>query len=549
MRKSMLILPAVLVAAVIALAQQYAATPLNKLRMAEVAISQYYVDTVDEDKLVEDAIRGMLNELDPHSSYSTAEETRELNEPLQGNFSGIGITFNMTKDTLYVIQTVAGGPSKKVGLLAGDRIIRVNDTIIAGVKMKNSEIMRRLKGPKGTAVNVTVLRRQTNAPADTIDFRIIRDKIPINSVDAAYMADKTTGYIRINKFAAETANEFIEAVKKLKKDGMENLIIDLTDNGGGYLNSAIELVSELIEEDRLVVYTEGNSSSRHNNYSHPHGKEPLFGNGRLVIMTNQYSASASEITAGAIQDWDRGVIVGRRTYGKGLVQRPFPFPDGSMMRLTIAHYYTPTGRDIQKPYEKGDSRAYAQDIIDRYNSGELMHADSIHYIDSLRVSTLVNGRTMYGGGGISPDKFVPLDTTEYTKYYRNVIAKGLLNQYAIKYVDANRKAIKKKYKKDTDFVAGFTVTDDMLAELRSLADAEGVEFDQDQFDKSRELFAVVLKALIGRDIYESETYFKVYNTHNDIFQTALQIINSDEYITLLAAPERPEKETPGKIAQ
>lgn len=534
--KKIILMPILLLLGIIATAQ-YANTPLNKLRMAEVVISQYYVDTVNEDKLVEDAIRGMLNELDPHSAYSTAEETRELNEPLQGNFSGIGISFNMNKDTLYIIQTVAGGPSEKVGVLAGDRIIKVNDTVIAGVKMKNSEIMKRLKGPKGTTVNITVLRRQ-NATSDTIDFRIVRDKIPINSIDAAYMIDQTTGYIRINKFAAETANEFVDAVKRLKKEGLQNLIIDLTDNGGGYLGAAVDLVSELIEKNKLVVYTEGTASPRHNSMSDPKSSKPLFVDGRLVIMTNQYSASAAEITAGAIQDWDRGVIVGRRTYGKGLVQRPFPFPDGSMIRLTVAHYYTPTGRDIQKPYIKGDQKAYSQDLLDRYNRGELMHADSIHYIDSLKVKTLVNGRIVYGGGGISPDKFVALDTTHNSKYYRNILAKGLLNQFAIKYVDSHRKEIKKQYKKDSDFVNNFVVTDEILNGIKEMADAEKIEFNQEEFERCKPLLRTYIKGLIGRDTYESETYFKVVNLDNDIFKEAVRIINSNEYDMLIASPQQ-----------
>ena len=508
-------------------------TPNQKLRTAEQAVALYYVDTVNEDKLVEDAIRGMLNELDPHSSYSTAEETRELNEPLQGKFSGVGITFNMNKDTLYVIQTVAGGPSERVGVLAGDRIIAVNDTIIAGVKMKNSQIMKMLRGKKGTKVNVKILRRQAGQPADTIDFKITRADIPIHSVDAAYMVDETTGYIRINKFAMDTPNEFIEAFKKLKKEGLESLILDLTDNGGGYLNAAIELVSELIEPEKLVVYTEGRASKRQEAYSNPSERKPLFADGRLVIMANQYSASASEITAGAIQDWDRGLIVGRRTYGKGLVQRPFPFPDGSMIRLTIAHYYTPTGRDIQRPYEKGDKKGYNKDIQNRLDRGELMHEDSIHYNDSLKVETLVNRRPIYGGGGISADKFVALDTTEYTKYYRNVMAKGLLNQYAIKYVDANRKQIKKTFKTDTQFVEGFLVTDEMINELVEMANTEKVEYNEEQFMKSKPLFAMILKALIGRDIYNDATYFKVYNRHDPIFKEALRLIHSPEYDDLL----------------
>ncbi len=511
--------------------------PSAKLRMAEGAIARYYVDTVNEEKLAEDAIRGMLNELDPHSAYSTPEETRELNEPLQGNFSGIGITFNMNQDTLYVIQTVSGGPSERVGILAGDRIISVNDTSIAGVKMKNREIMKRLRGPKGTTVDVGVLRHQNGAAADTINFRITRDDIPIYSVDAAYMVDAKTGYIRLNKFGADTPREFTEAAEKLQREGMKQLILDLTDNGGGYLNAAIDLVSELIEPDKLVVYTEGRSSDRYESMSKPKGKKPVMADGRLVIMANQYSASAAEITSGAVQDWDRGLIVGRRTYGKGLVQRPFPFPDGSMMRLTIAHYYTPTGRDIQKPYQKGNQKQYAQDLLDRLNSGELMHADSIHHIDSLKVNTLRLGRPIYGGGGISPDRFVALDTTEYTKYYRNVMAKGLLNRYAISYVDAHRKELKKKYKNDDAFINDFKVSEEMLNEIKELADKENIAFDEEQFKISRPLFEMVIKGLIGRDVFENQTYFKIYNDHDPIFREALRLINSDEYDRLLSKPD------------
>jgi carboxyl-terminal processing protease len=512
--------------------QQYN-TPSAKLRMAEAAISQFYVDTVNENTLVENAIRGMLENLDPHSSYSTPEETRELNEPLQGNFSGVGITFNMNQDTLYVIQTVAGGPSEKVGILAGDRFIEINDTIVAGVKMKNSDIMKRLRGPKGTNVNVKVLRKERNSN-DTIDFKITRAEIPIYSVDAAYMVDDKTGYIRVNKFAAETHTEVAKAMKSLKGKGMQQLILDLTDNGGGYLNAAVDLLGELLPNGTLAVYTEGQNSPRHDNYAFPSGKSPLFGDGRLVIMVNQYSASASEITSGAIQDWDRGVIVGRRTFGKGLVQRPMPFPDGSMMRLTVAHYYTPTGRDIQKPYTKGKQKEYQQDMLDRLNRGELMHKDSIKYIDSLRVNTLTLHRPIYGGGGISPDKFVPLDTTEYTKYYRNVMAKGLLNRYAIEYVDNHRNEIKKQYKTDSDYVKRFQITSEMLNTLKEMADKEGVEYNAEQAELSAPLFKMILKALIGRDIYENATYFKVYNQYDPIFNEALKLINSQDYTTILS---------------
>ncbi len=518
-------------------------TQNQKLRMAEAAVAQLYVDTVDENKLVEDAIRGMLEGLDPHSSYTNPEETRELTEPLSGNFSGIGITFNMNQDTLYVIQTVAGGPSERVGILAGDRIVAVNDSTIAGVKMKNSDIMKRLKGPKGTDVDVKVLRPEGLA-YDTIDFTITRADIPIYSVDASYMVDDKTGYIRVNKFAAETSKEVAKALSALKKEGMEQLILDLVDNGGGYLNAAVDILGELLPPESLAVYTEGVNSSRADSHANPSGLKPLFDKGRLVVMVNQYSASAAEITSGAIQDWDRGVIVGRRTFGKGLVQRPIPFPDGSMMRLTVAHYYTPTGRDIQKPYTKGNQKDYNLDILDRYNRGELMHEDSIHYNDSLKVNTLRLGRGIYGGGGISPDRFVALDTTAYTKYYRNVMAKGLINRFVIKYVDANRKKIKDRFKTDREFISGFEVTPEMLDELRKLSDKEGVEYDAEEAEKSRPLFCMVLKGLIGRDIYDNSTYYKVYNTYDPIFRKALEVINSDEYDKILSPADPPSERLP-----
>lgn len=527
------IIVGMLVCGIMCVSAQQQLDPGHKLRIAEAAVAKFYIDTVNENKLVDAAIVAMLKELDPHSAYSTPEETRELNEPLQGNFSGIGISFNMNQDTLYVIQTVAGGPSERVGILAGDRIIAVNDTSIAGQKLKNSEIMKRLRGPKGTKVDVTVLRRRSGSPADTIDFRITRADIPIYSIDASYMVDDHTGYIRVNKFAAETAKEFSDAVKDLKKRGMKNLVLDLVDNGGGYLNAAVEMLGELLPTGQLAVYTEGLNSPRNDNLAFPSGRRPLFPDGRLVVMVNQYSASASEITSGAIQDWDRGVIVGRRTFGKGLVQRPIPFPDGSMMRLTIAHYYTPSGRDIQKPYEKGKGNEYAKDINERFAHGELMHADSIKYIDSLRVSTLRLGRPIYGGGGISPDVFVPLDTMAFTKYYRNLVAKGVINQTAIDYVDANRKMLKKLYANDDEFVKSFQPGQDLFDSLIAAGTKEGVEYDEEQFLLSRELISMILKGLIGRDVFDNATYFKVYNLYDPIFRRALEVITTDEYDEML----------------
>lgn len=533
MRKFIYLIPTLLIIlASITSRAQLSLTENNKLRLAEAAIMQLYVDTVNESKLVEEAITAMLSSLDPHSQYSNAEETKELNEPLAGNFSGVGISFNMNNDTLYVIQTIAGGPSERVGVLAGDRIIAVNDTSIAGVKMKNTDIMKRLRGPKGTKVDVKVLR-YSKGVADTIDFRITRADIPIYSVDASYMVDDKTGYIRLNRFAAETADEVIKSLKNLKKEGMDRLILDLTDNGGGYLNAAVDLLGEFLDPGQMTVYTEGLNSPRNDNYSQPSGYKPLFNEGRLVVMTNQYSASASEITSGAIQDWDRGLIVGRRTFGKGLVQRPIPLPDGSMIRLTVAHYYTPTGRDIQKPYEKGNAQAYRSDIVERYYSGELMHADSIHYVDSLKVETLRLRRPIYGGGGIYPDKFVALDTTEFTNYYRDVTAKGLLNSFAISYVDQHRKEIEREYKNDINFTRDFIVTPEMLQQLYDSASREGIEFKPEEAEKSTPLFSMIIKGLIGRDVFDNSTYYKVYNTHDPIFQEAYRLINSEEYDLLL----------------
>ncbi len=504
---------------------------MRKLSLADFAITNLYVDEVDENKLVEDAIRGMLDELDPHSTYTTAEETKEMNEPLQGNFSGIGIQFNMNKDTLYVIQTIVGGPSEKVGILAGDRIITVNDTVIAGVKMKNTDIMKRLRGEAGTEVRVSVLRKGVKEP---IEFRIIRDKIPIYSIDASYMADKETGYIRVSRFAATTDKEFADALKSLKKKGMKNLIVDLQGNGGGYLVSAIAMADEFLGDGQSIVYTEGRRSPRDDAFA---TKQGLFQRGKLVLLVDESSASASEILSGAVQDWDRGVIVGRRTFGKGLVQRPIPFPDGSMIRLTVARYYTPSGRSIQKPYDKGHE-AYERELLDRFNHGELVYTDSIHFPDSLQFKTLKNKRTVYGGGGIMPDVFVPLDTTIYTDFHRDLLAKGVLNQYPVNYLDEHRKELVKQYKDIERFAEGFVVTDEMLADLLKLGEAEKVKYDEEQYQKSRALIALQVKALIARDMFDTAAYFRIMNPENALFTKAMEIINDDvEYNRLLQPRE------------
>lgn len=510
----------------------------QKLLMVENIVNNLYVDNVDEEKIVENAVRGILENLDPHSSYSTKEETTSSQETMQGSFSGIGIQFNMQKDTLYVVQTIAGGPSEKVGILPGDRFIAVDDSIIAGRKLKNTDIMKRLRGPKGTKVNIKVKR---GSNAELLEFRITRDDIPLNSIDAVYMADGKTGYIRLSRFAATSYKEFKEAITKLKKQGMQQLILDLTDNGGGYMQIAAQIANEMLNRGNLIVYTQGRKSPRQNLNADGSG---TFRTQKVVVMINQFSASASEILSGAVQDWDRGVVVGRRSFGKGLVQREFLLPDSSSFRLTIARYYTPSGRNIQKPYVKGDREDYDKDIIDRYNHGELQSADSIHFADSLKHTTLRLHRTVYGGGGIMPDVFVPLDTTQYTDYHRRLVAKGIIPQFALRYVDKNRADLKAQYPDAQKFIKEFTVTDEMLNNLVDAGKAEKVDFDKSQFAKSKEMLRTFVKAAIANDLFSTGAYFQIVNEQNDIYKEALSIINDDARYRKIISPrteQTPEK--------
>lgn len=510
----------------------------QKLLMVENIVNNLYVDNVDEEKIVENAVRGILENLDPHSSYSTKEETTSSQETMQGSFSGIGIQFNMQKDTLYVVQTIAGGPSEKVGILPGDRFIAVDDSIIAGRKLKNTDIMKRLRGPKGTKVNIKVKR---GSNAELLEFRITRDGIPLNSIDAVYMADGKTGYIRLSRFAATSYKEFKDAITKLKKQGMQQLILDLTDNGGGYMQIAAQIANEMLNRGNLIVYTQGRKSPRQNLNADGSG---TFRTQKVVVMINQFSASASEILSGAVQDWDRGVVVGRRSFGKGLVQREFLLPDSSSFRLTIARYYTPSGRNIQKPYVKGDREDYDKDIIDRYNHGELQSADSIHFADSLKHTTLRLHRTVYGGGGIMPDVFVPLDTTQYTDYHRRLVAKGIIPQFALRYVDKNRANLKAQYPDAQKFIKEFTVTDEMLNNLVDAGKAEKVDFDKSQFAKSKEMLRTFVKAAIANDLFSTGAYFQIVNEQNDIYKEALSIINDDARYRKIISPrteQTPEK--------
>jgi len=513
------------------MAQTSSRLALRKLNMAEYAISQLYVDSVDENSLVESAITKMLSQLDPHSTYNNAEEVKEMKEPLQGNFDGIGMQFQMMEDTLLVIQPVSGGPSEKVGILAGDRIIAVNDSTIAGVKLSSDDVMKRLRGPKGTIVNLTVLRRDVK---DLLHFTVKRDKIPLYSLDASYIIEPGIGYIRVNRFAMTTGKEFLEAMQKLQAKGMVDLIVDLQGNGGGYLNAAIDLANEFLGQRELIVYTQGRSEKRSDFFAKGNGH---FQQGRLVILVDEYSASASEIFAGAMQDWDRAVIVGRRSFGKGLVQRPIDLPDGSMIRLTVARYYTPSGRSIQKPYTKSakdggkvvevDNEQYQSDLIARYNNGELMHADSIHFPDSLKYTTQRLGRTVYGGGGIMPDYFVPMDTVSYTKLHRTLAAKGVINKTVATYIDKHRKEMQRKYKDFDAYNAEYQVGNDVLNILQTEAEKEKIDLKDDEYQHSLPLIRTQLKALMARDLWDISEYYQVINTINESVVQALKVLNED----------------------
>jgi carboxyl-terminal processing protease len=534
----------------------------RKISTTLAAIENLYVDTVNKNKLAEDAIIALLAKLDPHSNYMTPEEVKEMNEPLQGNFDGIGVQFNMLTDTLYIIQVISGGPSEKVGIMAGDRIILVNDTLIAGVGMKNTDIMSRLRGPKGTSVTVKIKRG--NNPS-LLPFKIIRDKIPIYSLDASYMINNETGYIKLNRFAATTYDEFMAAVKELQTKGMKDLILDLQGNGGGYMTAAIDISNEFLKQGNLIVYTQGAHQRREDARASYKGS---IEKGNVVVLVDESSASASEIVTGALQDWDRAVVVGRRSFGKGLVQRPVPLPDGSMLRLTTARYYTPTGRSIQKPYEKGDADSYNREVITRYNKGELTSADSIHFPDSLKYSTLVYHRTVYGGGGIMPDYFVPLDTTRFTDLHRSLIASGTFNKYVMNTIDRNRKTYNKQYPNFNLFKNNFVVSEQMINDLVKLYKEEKekdskqkikstlkvldrkddivivreeeeepfdfTELDLTQLEKSKPLIKLQIKAMIARDLWNMNEYFQIINNDNDALKKAVQIIgNESEYNKLL----------------
>ena len=494
-------------------------SPMRKMVLAEMAITNLYVDSVDEKKLVEDGIRGMIEQLDPHSSYSTAKETKEMNEPLQGSFEGIGVQFNMVKDTLLVIQPVVNGPSERVGILAGDRIVSVNDTAIAGVKMSKEDIMKRLRGAKGSKVRLGVVRRGI---AGILKFTVVRDKIPVKTLDAAYMIRPHVGYIRIGSFGVTTYNEFMKAVETLKASGMKDLILDLQENGGGYLMAAVQIANEFLHNSDLIVYTQGRKVPRQDYCADGSGR---LLDGKVFVLINEYTASAAEIVTGAIQDQDRGTVIGRRSFGKGLVQRPIDLPDGSMIRLTIAHYFTPSGRCIQKPYKKGDAIDYAMDIEKRFEHGELYSADSIHFADSLKYYTLRKHRVVYGGGGIMPDVFVPLDTTQYTKFLRQMAARSYIINANLKYIDVNRKQLKKQFATFNDFNARFEVPQSLIDDVVQAAEKDKIKpKDQQELQATLPQLRRQLKALIARDLWDMSEYFQVINETNPIVVKAVGLL-------------------------
>jgi carboxyl-terminal processing protease len=478
-----------------------------------------YVDTVNEEELTEAAIRGMLKELDPHSTYISKDEVEKANEPLQGNFEGIGVQFEILRDTIIVVTPIPGGPSEKLGITSGDKIVKIDGEDATGTKVTNEYVLGKLRGDKGSEVLVSIWRKGTK---NLLDFNITRDKIPIFSVDAAYMAAPGVGYIKLNKFAATTMDEFKAAMDKLQNLGMNSLILDLQNNSGGYLNTAIELCDQFLSDGKLEVYTEGYFSPKQENIATSDGS---FEKGRMVVLVNEGSASASEIVAGAVQDWDRAIIIGRRTFGKGLVQRPYTLPDGSVIRLTTAHYYTPTGRCVQKPYDEGVDKYY-EDLTDRYNHGEYVNPDSIKFPDSLKYYT-PNHKLVYGGGGIMPDIFVPLDTTR-SEYFTSVIRQGILNEFVQNYLEANRQKLKDKYTKVDAFVSDFEVTSDIIKDFTNFADQKGVKKEEGDFSRTEKFLKNLIKARIAQNLWDFAAFWQVYNQLDDVYNRAVSVIQDKD---------------------
>ncbi len=496
-------------------------TTTQKFASALQIINFAYVDTVSEEDLVEKAIIATLRELDPHSTYISRDDLRRANEPLTGNFEGIGISFQIYKDTLLVISPVPGGPSEKLGILAGDKIIKIEGKDITGKHLDNNQVFEQLRGNKGTTVDISIYRK---GKRNLISYTITRDKIPINSIDAAFLSRPRIGYIKINRFSRSTMDEFHKALGELKDVGMKDLVLDLRGNSGGYLDVAIDLVDEFLGYGKLVVYTQGVSSPKRKYKSTFRGE---FEDGRLVVLIDEGSASASEIVAGAVQDWDRGIIIGRRSFGKGLVQRPYYLPDSSVIRLTIARYYTPTGRCIQKPYSEGYDEYY-DDLAIRLESGELTNPESINFPDSLKFYTPHN-RVVYGGGGIMPDEFVPWDSTKYTDFYVDLLSKGIFNDFVLEYIDAERKDLNKKYASFKKFNQSFVIKESIIDNFLSFSEKNDVKPDMDEYEISKLLIQSQLKALIARNLFDFQSYFQIMTGIDDGFLRAVEVLENNQY--------------------
>jgi carboxyl-terminal processing protease len=487
----------------------------NKLNRIINYINSSYVDSVAESNLVESAIPAMLKELDPHSVYIPAKRLQQVSEPLEGNFDGIGIQFNMQKDTIIIVSTISGGPSEMVGIKPGDRIVKVNDTVVAGVDMPSSKIVSMLKGERGTKVDVTVKR---NNEPELLEFTIIRDKIPLYSIDVSYMINDSIGYVKINRFAKTTYKEFIEAIEKLKKKNIQKIIVDLRNNNGGYMTAATNIADQFLEDGKLIVYTKGRNSPRQETFATAKG---IAHDLDVAVVIDEWSASASEILAGAIQDNDRGIIVGRRSFGKGLVQEQSILPDGSAIRLTVARYYTPTGRCIQKPY-KGGREQYYNDLNKRFKQGEFFHADSIEFADSLKYTT-PEGDIVYGGGGIMPDYFVPIDTTYHSEFLSDIRSMGLMYQFAFNYADHHRKNLK-QFKNVYDLEA-YLDKQNLYEEFKIYTQNEGIEPNGNGPEKSKEVILTRIKANISRNIMDNEGYYPILKNIDNSLQKALHLLS------------------------
>jgi carboxyl-terminal processing protease len=486
----------------------------NKISTLITALERSYVEEIDVDSLVEEVLPVVLEELDPHSAYYPAEEAQESNDELHGSFSGIGIQFSVQEDTIRVNSVIRGGPSEKVGLMAGDRIILIDDSLYAGQGISSNDVIKNLKGPEGTEVTISVMR--TGEP-DLIDFTIERGPIPIKSVDAAYMLTKEVGYILINKFGETTYSEMMNSLAYLSNEGMKKLVVDLRGNTGGYLGSAIQMVNEFLPKNDMIVYTEGAHSRYAEQRANGYGRYQTI---PLVVLIDETSASASEIFAGAVQDNDRGTIVGRRSYGKGLVQEPIDFSDGSSIRLTIARYYTPSGRCIQKPYGE-DSEDYAMDIVKRYEHGEFFSADSVKHNED-EVYKTKNGRTVYGGGGIMPDHFVPQDTIAYSEYYASIVRKSIVNKFSFRYVDGRRTELAKY--NTTENLTDYLNSNNVLSQLQQAAANEGVKRDASATAEAIAQLKRLLYATIIYDAMEMEDYVKYINEDDSTVKKAIEVL-------------------------